>query len=326
MSHDQSSTYHEPVLVDEVLEFLAPEPGETVLDATVGGGGHSILIAARLTPGGILIALDRDVDALAASGKRLAPLRTQITIITVHAEFGKIDSVLDGTAGTDSIRLDGALFDLGISSHQVDTGRGFSFRRDEPLDMRMDATTGESAADVLAQSTEAELARLIWENGEERFARRIARTISAERSAGRPIKTTGSLAGAVERSVPRAAWPRDIHVATRTFQALRIVVNDEMGQLRKGLAAAIDRLRPGGRVVVISYHSLEDRIVKQAFARCAGKTSSPPRLSPGVFLDQAPEEPTLTLLTRKPVVPGEAEAARNPRSRSAKLRAAARPL
>jgi 16S rRNA (cytosine1402-N4)-methyltransferase len=321
----RASAYHEPVLLAETLRFLAPQPGETMLDATLGGGGHSLAIAEALRPGGTLIGLDRDPEALTEAQARLAPWRETVTIIPIHADFGKLDMALNTTEGMEEMRLDGALFDLGVSSHQLDTARGFSFRRDEPLDMRMDTTAGPTAADLLAALNEAELTRILREYGEERWAARIARHLIRQRERGERIQTTGRLAALVEESVPRAAWPRDIHVATRTFQALRIAVNDELGQLEAGLAAAIDRLKPGGRIVVISYHSLEDRIVKKALAARAGRIPSAPGSSPAAFLPaMADAVPTLHLLTRKPVTPTEAEIARNPRARSAKLRAAER--
>jgi 16S rRNA (cytosine1402-N4)-methyltransferase len=320
----EASAYHEPVLLAETLQYLAPQPGETMLDATLGGGGHSVAIAARLRPGGTLIALDRDTEALEAGRARLATLADSPTIILIHADFGKLGTALAAHAGGDNLKLDGALFDLGVSSHQLDTARGFSFRRDEPLDMRMDATSGPSAADLLAAASEAEIARILWEYGEERWSRQIARAL-AERRAKEPIRTTAKLAALVERSVPRAAWPKEIHVATRTFQALRIAVNDELDQLREGLQEAVARLNSGGRIVVISYHSLEDRIVKRTFATLAGRAASAPGSSPAAFLPNAKAPaPILDLLTRKPVAPTAAEVARNPRARSARLRAARR--
>ncbi|HLK60081.1 MAG TPA: 16S rRNA (cytosine(1402)-N(4))-methyltransferase RsmH [Chthonomonadaceae bacterium] len=323
MTTPDANAYHEPVLLAETLHYLAPKPGEIMLDATLGGGGHSLHIGRALAPGGTLIGLDRDSDAHRAAEIWLEALRNQITIILLHFDFGKISEALVDKFFSG---LDGILFDLGVSSHQLDTERGFSFRRDEPLDMRMDTTPGilRTAAELLATANEAEVARILWEYGEERFSRRIARTLAERRDRGEPVRTTGQLVAAVEVSIPRSAWPRDIHVATRTFQALRIAVNDEMGQLERGLNAAIDHLKPGGRVVVITYHSLEDRIVKQTFAREAGREPSASGYSPAAFLPNTASAPRLTLLTRKPVLPTEAEKQRNPRARSAKLRAAQR--
>ena len=320
ISSDRSD-YHEPVLPAEVLEYLAPQPGETMLDATLGGGGHSVLLAGKLAPNGRLIGLDRDADALEAAGARLAKFATHVDIILLRSPFGKLNFALEADFRLRESKLDGILFDLGVSSHQLDTARGFSFRRDEPLDMRMDYATGRSAADLLAESDEAEIARILFEYGEERASRRIARRIIERRERGEKIETTGQLVAIVEGAVPRAAWPRDIHVATRTFQGLRIAVNDELGQLQSGLDAAIAKASSGGRIVAISYHSLEDRIVKQTFAREAGKSGGAPGSSPAAFLPSA-TNPKLEILTRKPVSPTEAEIARNPRSRSARLRAA----
>ncbi len=320
-----ASAYHEPVLLAETLHYLAPKPGETMLDATLGGGGHSVALASALTPGGTLLGLDRDAEALDAAEVRLAPLRESLTIILFHADFGKLESALLTREETADARLDGALFDLGVSSHQLDTARGFSFRRDEPLDMRMNTAAGPTAADLLATAGEAELRRILTEYGEERWAVRIARNIVRKRERGERLETTGQLAALVEASVPRAAWPRDIHVATRTFQGIRIAVNDELGQLEAGLEAAVHRLKRGGRLVVLSYHSLEDRIVKKALAAWAGRIPSAPGSSPAAFLpEMADVAPLLRLLTRKPVMATAAEIARNPRARSAKLRAAER--
>ncbi|HLV80839.1 MAG TPA: 16S rRNA (cytosine(1402)-N(4))-methyltransferase RsmH [Chthonomonadaceae bacterium] len=321
-----ADAYHEPVLLAETLRLLAPKPGETMLDSTLGGGGHSAALAQALSPGGTLIGLDRDPEALQAARIRLEPFRSSLTIILIYTEFSKLEVALEQTEGAQGLQLDGVLFDLGVSSHQLDTARGFSFRRDEPLDMRMDAASGApTAADLLATASEPELARILLEYGEERFARRIVRALIERRRSRDPVRTTGQLVEVVARAVPRAAWPRDLHVATRTFQALRIAVNDELGQLQEGLAAAVERLNPGGRIAVISYHSLEDRIVKQAFARWAGRAPSVPGSSPAAFLPPPEDaEPTLTLLTRKPIVPTAEEIARNPRARSARLRAARR--
>jgi len=327
MSPTDFGGYHAPVLLTETLDLLHPQPGETMLDATLGGGGHSLEIAQRLSPGGTLIGLDRDPEALQVARARLQPLQDSVSIILVHTDFGKLETALNAQVGGDVAFLDGTLFDLGVSSHQLDAARGFSFRRDEPIDLRMDTTPGatRTGAELLAEASEAEIARILWEYGEERWARRIAHTLVEQRRKGSPVETTGRLAALVAESVPRAAWPRDIHVATRTFQALRIAVNDELGQLERGLKAALMRLKPGGRAVVLSYHSLEDRIVKQMFAKAAGRTPSAPGYSPAAFQSTPISDlPRLTLLTRKPVVPTETEIALNPRARSAKLRAAQR--
>ena len=317
--------YHLPVLLREALDYLAPQSGETMLDATLGGGGHSEALAQRLRPGGTLIGLDRDAEALATAEQRLEPYRTDLDIILISTGFGNMEEALLGEVALATRKMDGILFDLGVSSHQLDTERGFSFRRDEPLDMRMSRTgTDLTAAELLATASETEIARILWEYGEERFSRRIAAAITAQRERGEPLQTTAELAALVERAVPRAGWPKEIHVATRTFQGIRIAVNDELGQLEAGLQAAIARLSPGGRVVVLSYHSLEDRITKRVFAEAAGRTPNAPGSSPAVWLPSAMQSPTLTLLTRKPILPAETEIGQNPRARSAKLRAAIR--
>ncbi len=320
------SAYHRPVLLDETLAYLAPKPGEIMFDATLGGGGHSAALLAAIRPGGVLIGLDQDQDALDAARTRFGNLENRdesASIILLHTPFGKLEAALMANSVTQNVRLDGALFDLGVSSHQLDAARGFSFRRDEPLNMRMDAApdAGPTVADLLRTESETEIARFLWEYGEERWSRRIAQRIVAQRQR-EPIVTTGQLTALVEAAIPRGAWPRDIHVATRTFQGLRIAVNDELGQLRDGLEAALNRMKPGARLVVISYHSLEDRIVKQLFASHAGRSPSAPGMSPAAFLPPAPSlEPPVSILTRKPIAPTEAEVARNPRARSAKLRA-----
>ncbi len=322
-AHFDPTEYHVPVMPAEVLAYLDPKPGESVLDATLGGGGHSALISEKLCPGGTLVALDRDPEAVAQGTKRLAPLEDQVQIILISTPFGKLESALTSKTETQTQKFDGMLFDLGVSSHQLDTKRGFSFRRDEPLDMRMNAEDGISASELIAQVSETEIARILWEYGEERFSRPISRQIVKRREEGNPITTTGQLADLVSRVIPRATQSRDLHPATRSFQALRIAVNAELDQLKAGLQAAIERLKPGGRIVVLSYHSLEDRIVKQFFAEEAGKTPNPSGLSLAI-LAEPQKIARLTLLTRKPVLPTEAEVGTNPRARSAKLRAARR--
>jgi 16S rRNA (cytosine1402-N4)-methyltransferase len=325
MTLSDPNSYHVPVMLEETLRYLNPKPGETMLDATLGGGGHSYALAQGLLPGGTLIGLDRDTDALVAAETRLTPLRQHLSIILVHSEFGKMSEVFAGLAGAIPERIDGFLFDLGVSSHQLDHGPGFSFRRDERLDMRMQRSgEGPTAMDLLAQSDEAEISRILFEYGEERWARKIARRIVEERAKGNVLETTGQLVALVESAIPRSAWPRDIHVATRTFQGIRIALNAELPQLEEGLDAALEHLNPGGRVVVICYHSLEDRIVKQKFARGAGREPSASGYSPAALRPNMLTPPVLSLLTRKPVTATDAEIARNPRARSAKLRAAMR--
>jgi 16S rRNA (cytosine1402-N4)-methyltransferase len=284
-------------MVAEVLEHLGPSRGGTFVDCTVGLGGHA---RAMLDAGASkVIGLDRDRDALARAGEALKGFESRIEL--VHADYRELIAVLDAR-GINTV--DGVLADLGVSSMQLDApGRGFSFRRDEPLDMRMDTSSGPTAADLLGDVAEQTLSELIAEYGEERHARRIARALIEARRAGR-IETTGRLADVVRRAIPRKGYTR-IDPATRTFQAIRIWVNGELEGLDGFLARAADRLADGGRLVVIAFHSLEDRIVKHTLR--ALQTAG-----------------TVAIQTKRPVVPSEAEVERNPRARSAKLRAARR--
>jgi 16S rRNA (cytosine1402-N4)-methyltransferase len=294
-------TAHIPVLTDAALSYLRPERGGLFVDCTVGLGGHA---KALLQSGATrVIGLDRDTSALAAAKATLAPWADQLDL--VHADYRSLDDVLNRRS-VDAI--DGALADLGVSSLQLDSaGRGFSFQRDEPLDMRMDTTTGETAADLVARASEEELADAIYGYGEERFSRRIARSIVTARRE-EPIRTTGRLAAIVRRAVPRRGYMR-IDPATRTFQALRIWVNRELEGLDRFIETVVGRLKTGARLVVISFHSLEDRIVKHTFRA----------------LEQRREAgSTVTVLTKKPVIASDAELEANPRARSAKLRAAER--
>ena len=290
---------HEPVLTSEVLRYLARPPGGLVVDCTVGLGGH----ARALLEAGVsrILGLDRDPEALETAREVLAPYAGRVEL--VHADYRALADVLDAR-GID--RIDGALADLGVSSLQLDAdGRGFSFRRDDPLDMRMDRTSGSTAADVVNTAAERELADVIWRFGEERFSRRIARRIVEERRR-QPITTTRALADIVRGAV-RVRGHQRIDPATRTFQALRIWVNRELDGLDRFLRTAASRLRTGARLVVIAFHSLEDRIVKHTLRALASR-----------------EDGILTVLTKRPVVPDDDEIARNPRARSAKLRAAER--
>jgi len=292
-------TTHVPVLVSEALELLRPDRGGLFVDCTVGLGGHARALLERGATR--IVGIDRDPQALAIAGSTLVPWADRVEL--VHADFRALDEVLD-SRGLQLV--DGALADLGVSSLQFDApGRGFSFQRDERLDMRMDPTTGETAADLVARSTERELADAIYAYGEERFSRRIARAIVAARRE-QPIETTGRLAAIVRRALPRRG-PSRIDPATRTFQAIRIWVNRELEGLDRFLAAAVRRLRTGARLVVITFHSLEDRIVKHTLRALEKRGDS------GV-----------KVLTKKPIVPGGEEVQRNPRARSAKLRAAER--
>jgi 16S rRNA (cytosine1402-N4)-methyltransferase len=304
---------HRSVLAEEALSWLAPRSGGTYLDGTVGGGGHAAQILAAAVPGGLLIGFDRDLQALAAAAERLAPWADRCTL--VHGNFADLDRELD-RLGVD--RIDGLLLDLGVSSPQLDAGeRGFSFLLDGPLDMRMDRDRGATAADLVNDLSEVELTRILREFGEERWARRIAVRIVSQR-AQTPFVTTRQLADLVAAAVPRSRDTERIHPATRTFQALRIAVNRELESLEQGLTAGLERLRPGGRAVVIAFHSLEDRIVKNLFRSWAAGCTCPkglPRCACG-------RVPQVRILTRKPVTPGPAELAENPRARSARLRAA----
>jgi 16S rRNA (cytosine1402-N4)-methyltransferase len=305
--------YHTPVMVGEVITSLRLRPGTITVDGTVGGGGHAEAILENTAPDGILIGIDADSDALSAAEKRLA--RFGERIILVKGNFADMERILsEKKIGM----VDGILLDLGVSSHQLDTAdRGFSFSQDAPLDMRMDQTRAASAADLVNTLPWQELARIIRDYGEERMAGRIARAIAKERTHS-PIRTTTDLAGVVVRAFPPEAERQRIHPATRTFQALRIAVNDELANLRKALTDGMERLKPGGRFSVISFHSLEDRIVKNAFRNGEKGCTCPPDLP----VCACGGKPNLRVVTRKPVNPGDAEISGNPRARSAKLRTA----
>jgi 16S rRNA (cytosine1402-N4)-methyltransferase len=297
------SPLHEPVLMEQVLAWLQPQPGGRFCDATVGMGGHARAILERTAPDGRLIGIDRDRDALAEARVALAPMGDRVTL--VHAPFSRARQVLDELG---MVPVDGFLVDLGVSSPQLDRAeRGFSFRSAGPLDMRMDQSGGETLADLLRRVDEGELEHIIREYGEERFARRIARAIVEARD-GAGFGNTAELAAVVARAMPH--HERHKNPATRTFQALRIALNDELGQLTSFLDGVTDCLRPGGRLCVIAFHSLEDRIVKRRLRLLAGKDGGGPA--------------RLRLLTKHVVVADEPERLRNPRSRSAKLRAAER--
>ena len=303
---------HVPVMLAEVLKYLDVRPQGTYVDGTVGGGGHSRAIARRLGPQGRLVGIDQDPAALQAAGQALAEFGGRISL--VHANFREMDRVLHDLQIS---AVDGVLLDLGVSSHQFDTAeRGFSYRTDAPLDMRMNPTQEVSARDLVNTADEAELVRILFDYGEERFARRIVARIVARRQRA-AIETTGDLAALVTDAIPAATRRTGPHPARRTFQGLRIAVNDELGSLERGLGRAFDLLKPGGRLVVITFHSLEDRIAKQTFVARARGCICPPH-QPVCTCDRSPEA---RILTRKPVTAGEAELAANPRSRSAKLRA-----
>jgi 16S rRNA (cytosine1402-N4)-methyltransferase len=307
-------TLHAPVLHDEVLLHLAPVPGERYIDCTVGGGGHAEGVLARSGPDGRLLGLDADPGALRRTARRLAGFGERVHL--VHANFRDLADRAHAE-GFDSAH--GILFDLGLSSDTLEASeRGFSFQRDEPLDMRFDPTQGPTAAELLAGSTEAELRGIFRDYGEEPAAGRLARALVRAREQA-ALQSTGELVALVERVL--GGGRGRTHPATRVFQALRIAVNDELRSLETALAQAIELLVPGGRLVVISFHSLEDRIVKQRFRReSGGECRCPPRLPVCVCGRPA----RLAIQTRKPVVAAPDELAANRRARSAKLRAAVR--
>jgi 16S rRNA (cytosine1402-N4)-methyltransferase len=301
------TAYHIPVLRDAAVRILVSDPSWIYVDGTLGGGGHAEAICEKLSAPGRLIACDRDEDALVFSRERLARFAERITI--VHADFGSIATVLHRL---DAGPIGGFLLDLGVSSFQLDQeSRGFSFQGTERLDMRMDRGQTRTAADVVNGSSERVLTDFLFQYGEERAARRIARSLVAHR----PLETTADLRRAVEEAVGTRFLVKSL---ARVFQALRIEVNQELDQLRRGLEGALPLLRRGGRLVVVSYHSLEDRIVKNFFREhAADRIPSGHRLVPDVL-----RVPELHLLTRRPIVPSPEEVNVNPRSRSAKLRAA----
>ena len=300
MTAEPAPPRHIPVLVDEVLEWLAPAAGQTIVDCTVGAGGHSLAILPRVLPTGRVIAIDRDEQALELARARLLEFNPHIEY--VHGTFGDLPDILQRS---DVERVHGLVADLGLSSLHVDQAeRGFSFLREGPLDMRMDRTQSTTAASLIRELPEEELADVLYRYGEERLSRRIARRIVEARHT-QPIDTTTQLAGIVASAVPRSRSAWRVHPATRTFQALRIAVNQELTEVETLLRVLPDVLRPGGRAVIISFHSLEDRLVKRAFQQGTND---------GVF----------RLLTKKPIRPSEQEVSRNPRSRSAKLRAVER--
>jgi len=305
---------HPAAMPDEVMQWLACEPGQRVADCTLGGAGHARRICHRIGPNGLLVGIDRDPAAIANGRQALGDCPARIRLVQANfAELPQIIRRLEVDA------LDGILLDLGLSLDQLEaSGRGFSFQRDEPLDMRMDPSGGATAADVVQQSSAAELAQIFKQYGEERFARPIARRIVKQR-VGQPIHTSAELAHLVCQVVPRRSQGR-IHPATRVFMALRIAVNQELENLRRLLEAVPTLLRSGGRICVLAFHSLEDRIVKQQFRALASPCTCPPTLP----VCSCGAEPTLRLLTRRPVRPTPEEVAANPLSRSTLLRAAER--
>jgi 16S rRNA (cytosine1402-N4)-methyltransferase len=308
------ATGHRPVLLHPLIQSLQPRPGQTFIDGTLGAGGYVTAFRERVLPGGRILAIDRDPAAVAAARQRFAG---DPGVIVAHGDFADMES-LAAHHGIGSRSVDGVVLDLGISSVQLDDpARGFSFRSDGPLDMRIDPGDDRSAADIVNEWTETDLTALIRTYGEERFARSIAAAVVRSRTS-QAITGTAQLREIVERTIPRRFWPKRIHPATRTFQALRIEVNHELESLNLGLQAAIRILRPGGRLGVVSFHSLEDTIVKNALHVSAQNCLCPPQQTHCTCAHRA----SLLLLSRKAIKPDAAELAANPRARSARLRVA----
>ena len=311
-----STTFrHTPVLLSETISLLAPERGGVFVDGTLGGGGHAAAVLERLPIGGRLIGIDRDGEALRAAGERLKPYGERF--FALHGNFFNMRALLEGE-GIGA--LNGVLLDLGVSSHQLDSPeRGFSYRLDAPLDMRMDLSEPRSAYDVVNGYSIEALTRILRDYGEERFSRRIAERISRAREK-KPIQTTAELAEIVREAIPGKFRAEPQHPARRTFQAVRIEVNGELGGLDRAVEDACALLQSGGRLCIITFHSLEDRIVKQAFRRFENPCVCPPDAPVCV----CGRRPTARILTKKPLVASAAEAAENPRATSAKLRAVER--
>ena len=301
---------HVPVLFDEVMEALAVKPDGTYVDGTTGGGGHSSGICGRLSAKGHLVAVDRDAEALSAAEKRLEPYGCRKTF--VHANYSDIAAIEAAAGG----KVQGILLDLGVSSYQLDNPeRGFSYMNDAPLDMRMDASDRLTAYEVVNGYSEEDLARIIKDYGEERWARRIAEFIVRERKSA-PIGSTDRLTEIIKAAIPAKARRTGPHPAKRTFQAIRIEVNDELGHLREAVEKLPDLLESGGRIAIITFHSLEDRIVKTEFERRLDPCTCPKEFPVCVCGKKA----DVKRVTKKPVVPTETETSENPRARSAKLR------
>ena len=310
---EDQSYGHKPVLLDECLDALAIKPDGIYLDGTLGRAGHSLEIARRLNKNGRLIGVDRDETALQAAQQRLGEYMDRVSL--VHSNFSQIHDILDHL-GID--KIDGMLFDLGVSSPQLDDAqRGFSYMQDAPLDMRMDRTASLTAWDVVNGWTYEELRRILFEYGEERYAPVIAKHIVREREV-RPIETTLQLTELIKRAMPPAALREKQHPAKRSFQAIRIAVNGELDELEPMMDAAAERLNPGGRLAVITFHSLEDRIIKKTMQRLATGCTCPPEFPVCV----CGKQPKMKLISRKPIVSSAAELEYNHRARSAKLRVA----
>ena len=301
---------HKSVLLDECLDGLCIRPDGIYLDGTLGGAGHSLEIARRLTTGR-LIGVDRDTAALEAAGARLSPYMDRVTL--VHGNFRELERILDDL---EISAVDGMLFDLGVSSPQLDDGaRGFSYMADAPLDMRMNREDRLTAWEVVNRWPREELRRILYEYGEERYAPQIAAAIDRRRQT-EPIETTLELVDVIRSAMPPQALREKQHPAKRSFQAIRIAVNDELGAVREMMETAIPRLKPGGRLAVITFHSLEDRIVKSAMNAAAKGCTCPPDFPVCV----CGKKPQVRVITRKPIASGQKELTENPRARSAKLR------
>ncbi|MCG7407805.1 16S rRNA (cytosine(1402)-N(4))-methyltransferase RsmH [Paenibacillus sp. ACRRX] len=311
--------HHITVLREQSVDGLAVRPDGIYVDCTLGGAGHSELIASKLSAEGRLIALDQDDWAHDNAKQRLAAYMDRVTLVRTnfrHLEEALLEAGVPQINGVPQV--DGILFDLGVSSPQLDEGdRGFSYNHDAPLDMRMDQLGLLTAHDIVNEWSEAEIAKILFEYGEEKFSRRIAKVI-VEARAQEPIETTGQLAELVKKGIPAAARRTGGHPAKRSFQALRIAVNDELGAFEDSLHQAVRCLNPGGRVAVITFHSLEDRICKKTFTSYVGRCTCPP----GLPVCGCNSTGSLTLVNRKPILPSEEELEHNPRSRSAKLRIA----
>lgn len=303
---------HRSVLLDEAVEALNIRPDGTYVDGTAGGGGHSFAIASKLE-NGLLIAIDQDENAIAAASARLAPLGERARV--VRNNFSNLSDVLDECGISE---IDGLLLDLGVSSHQLDEAeRGFAYQNDAPLDMRMDRRQSRSAYDVVNTYSEEDLKRILFTYGEERFSGRIAAKIVAAREK-KPIETTGELADLIKSAIPAAARDGGHHPAKRSFQAIRIEVNAELDVIVPAIESAVAHMRPGGRIAIITFHSLEDRIVKQAFAHLASGCTCPK----GLPICVCGKKPLVKVISKKPILPGATELEENPRARSAKLRVA----
>ncbi|MEA4971198.1 MAG: 16S rRNA (cytosine(1402)-N(4))-methyltransferase RsmH [Candidatus Pelethousia sp.] len=304
---------HTPIMVEQVLSLLEPQRGGVFVDGTLGGGGHAQAVLSLLPPGAKLYGVDRDAAAIAAATERLTPFGARF--IPLRGNFFRMAELLREQGETG---VDGILLDLGVSSHQLDTPeRGFSYHDDAPLDMRMDASAPLSAYDVVNGYSADDLCRIIRDYGEERYASRVARAIVRARETQGPITGTVRLAQIVKSAIPAANRREGPHPARRTFQALRIEVNGELEGLEAAIESAHNLLRSGGRMAVITFHSLEDRIVKQAFRRFENPCTCDPRAP----ICTCGRRPTVRILTKKPIEAGEAELNENPRARSAKLRA-----